>query len=252
MKSTTLHLRSEIKPHEERSALTPATTKKLIAAGYNVNVERSLGRIFCDDEFKDAGAVLVPEGSWVDAPKEHIILGLKELPEEDSPLHHNHVQFAHCYKGQANWREVLSRFSRGGGTLYDLEFLTDDNGRIAAFGEQAGYAGAAVAIMVWRWQLEHAKQPFPGLKSYANNDLLIEDLKIQLKEGAEKSGRLPRAIVIGALGRSGKGALTLLRAIGIPDSNLLEWDMAETAKGGPFPEIIESDIVCATLQFILS
>lgn len=32
-----------------------------------------------------------------------------------------------------------------------------------------------------------------------------------------------------------------LRA-GLPTENVLKWDMAETAKGGPFPEIVESDI----------
>lgn len=32
-----------------------------------------------------------------------------------------------------------------------------------------------------------------------------------------------------------------LRA-GVPDENILKWDMAETAKGGPFTEIVESDI----------
>ena len=32
-----------------------------------------------------------------------------------------------------------------------------------------------------------------------------------------------------------------LRA-GVPTENVLKWDMAETAKGGPFPEIVESDI----------
>jgi saccharopine dehydrogenase (NAD+, L-lysine-forming) len=28
----------------------------------------------------------------------------------------------------------------------------------------------------------------------------------------------------------------------VPTENVLKWDMAETAKGGPFPEIVESDI----------
>ena len=59
MSPTTLHLRSETKPQEERSALTPATTKALVDAGYKVNVERSPGRIFNDDEFAEAGATLV-------------------------------------------------------------------------------------------------------------------------------------------------------------------------------------------------
>lgn len=78
-----LHLRAETKPLEHRSALTPSTTKALIEAGYTVNVERDEQRIFDDEEFEAVGAKLVPTGSWVDAPKEHIIVGLKELEEKD-------------------------------------------------------------------------------------------------------------------------------------------------------------------------
>ncbi len=86
MAPTVLHLRSETKALEHRSALTPSTTAKLIAAGYVVNVERSPERIFDDAEFEAAGATLVPEHSWVDAPKEHIIVGLKELEEKECKL----------------------------------------------------------------------------------------------------------------------------------------------------------------------
>ena len=79
------------------------------------------------------GAPLVEEGSWVkDAPKDALILGLKELPEDDFPLEHVHITFAHCYKQQGGWEKVLSRWPRGGGALLDLEFLTDDAGRRVA------------------------------------------------------------------------------------------------------------------------
>jgi Alanine dehydrogenase/PNT, N-terminal domain len=79
------------------------------------------------------GGRLVEEGSWVkDAPRDAYILGLKELPEEDFPLEHVHISFAHCYKNQAGWEKVLGRWPRGGGTLLDLEFLTDDVGRRVA------------------------------------------------------------------------------------------------------------------------
>lgn len=50
------------------------------------------------------------------------------------------IQFAHCYKGQAGWKEVLGRFHRGSGMLYDMEFLEKDKRRIAAFGYYAGTA----------------------------------------------------------------------------------------------------------------
>jgi len=54
------------------------------------------------------------------------------------------------------------RFPRGGGTLLDLEFLTDDRGRrITAFGYHAGFAGAALALETWAWQLTHStSEPF--------------------------------------------------------------------------------------------
>lgn len=142
MAPTVLHLRAETKPLEHRSALTPTTAKALIDAGYEVHVEKGSGvksgttRIFDDAEFEKVGAKIVEEESWVDAPADHIIVGLKELREETFPLKHVHVQFAHCYKGQENWDQVLARFPRGGGTLLDLEFLADPKTgrRVAAFG----------------------------------------------------------------------------------------------------------------------
>ncbi|KAH6845289.1 hypothetical protein B0I37DRAFT_379722 [Chaetomium sp. MPI-CAGE-AT-0009] len=242
MAPTVLHLRSETKPLEHRSALTPATTAALIKAGYVINVERSPLRIFEDAEFEAAGATLVPEHSWVDAPKEHIIIGLKELEEKEFPLKHVHVQFAHCYKQQAGWETVLARFPRGGGTLLDLEFLVDENGRrVAAYGYHAGFAGAALAIEVWAWQWNHS-EPFPGVESYPNEDALVSNVKKALASGVEKSGRSPRVIVIGALGRCGSGAVEALRKVGVPEENIVKWDMAETAGGGPFKEITDSDI----------
>jgi len=79
--TVTLHLRSELgKELEHRSALTPSTTEVLIKNGYKVNVERSPQRIFDDEEFERVGATLVPEDTWRSAPKDHIIVGLKELP----------------------------------------------------------------------------------------------------------------------------------------------------------------------------
>ena len=78
--------------------MTPSTAKALLDAGYTVKVERSPERIFDDNEFEAVGATLVDEGSWVRAPAEEIIIGLKELPDEPAELPHVHVQFAHVYK----------------------------------------------------------------------------------------------------------------------------------------------------------
>ncbi|PYH45448.1 cysteine proteinase [Aspergillus saccharolyticus JOP 1030-1] len=242
MPSNKIWLRAETKPAEARSALTPTTCKALIDAGYEVTVERSTQRIFDDEEFAKVGAPLVEEGSWVkDAPKDAYVLGLKELPEDDFPLEHVHISFAHCYKQQGGWEKVLSRWPRGGGVLLDLEFLQDESGRrVAAFGWSAGYAGSALAVKNWAWQLTHPEgEPLPGETPYANQDLLIKSVKESLEAGKKQSGRSPKVLVIGALGRCGNGAVQLAKDVGIPESDIIQWDMVETKKGGPFKEIIE-------------
>ncbi|RMY29864.1 hypothetical protein D0866_08394 [Hortaea werneckii] len=243
MAPTVLHVRAETKPLEHRSAVTPTIAKQLVDAGYVVNIERSPLSIFNDSEYEGTGASLVPTGSWTQAPSEHIIIGLKELPEEDFPLKHIHVQFAHCYKGQGGWEKVLGRFPRGKGTLLDLEFLEDENGRrVAAFGYHAGFAGAALALMTWAWQLTHGKdEPLPGVTPYENESLLIKDVKEAVESGKAKAGHLPRVLVIGALGRCGRGAVDLCVKAGLED--IIKWDLPETsAKSGPYQEIVESDV----------
>ncbi|KAL9578679.1 MAG: hypothetical protein Q9212_005563 [Teloschistes hypoglaucus] len=239
---TVIHLRSECKQFEHRSALTPTAAKSLIEHGYTVNVERSPARIFKDEEFEAVGATLVPEGSWPEVPESHLILGLKELPEEDTPLKHTHIQFAHCYKEQSGWQQVLRRFPRGGGTLYDLEFLTDPQGRrVAAFGSSAGYCGAALALLTYTHQLLNPHSPLPAQSFYPTAPDLQKQIKSSLASSL-KHAPSPKILIIGALGRCGSGAISLLKAAGIPAADITEWDMAETARGGPFEEIVEADI----------
>jgi saccharopine dehydrogenase (NAD+, L-lysine forming) len=57
----------------------------------------------------------------------------------------------------------------------------------------------------------------PGVKPYENEDLLIQDVKKAVDEGKAKSGRLPRVLVIGALGRCGRGAVDLCEKAGLTD-----------------------------------
>lgn len=241
-----IHLRAETKPLEARAALTPSTTKQLLDAGFKVYVEESSQSTFKTEEYEQVGATIVPEGSWKQAPTDRIILGLKELPENETfPLTHEHIQFAHCYKNQGGWEDVLKRFPEGNGTLYDLEFLENDQGRrVAAFGFYAGFAGAAIGVLDWAFKQTHGDdENLPGVVPYPNEDALVADVKKALQEAlAKNGGEYPQALVIGALGRCGSGAVDLFKKVGIPDNKLVKWDMKETAPGGPFKEIIQSDI----------
>lgn len=49
-----------------------------------MRVEESPDRIYHDSEFQAVGAQIVPAGSWIDAPLDNVILGLKELPANGS------------------------------------------------------------------------------------------------------------------------------------------------------------------------
>ncbi|KAI0824179.1 saccharopine dehydrogenase [Trametes gibbosa] len=237
MAKQSLWLRCEKKQFERRTAITPTIAKKLISEGFAISVERDSQRIFKDDEYEAVGCTLVEHNSWPNAPKDIPIIGLKELPESDEPLPHTHIQFAHCYKQQAGWSKVLSRFHRGGGTLYDLEFLTDAQGRrVAAFGYHAGFAGAAAGALALA--SEKRGQTLGQLEPYENETAMVESVKKEL--GGSAKGL--KVLVIGALGRCGRGAVDLFRKIGVEKDDIVKWDMAETAKGGPFQEILDVDI----------
>ncbi|MEX0306261.1 MAG: saccharopine dehydrogenase [Ruegeria sp.] len=232
---THLWVRAEQRPNEERVGLTPEGAAALIAAGIRVTVEESSVRAIPIDGYKEAGCEIAAENSWPEAPKNAIIFGLKELPEDGTPLPHRHIMFGHAYKGQHSGRALLERFKAGGGTLYDLEYLVEENGRrVAAFGYWAGYAGAAVTLKTWAAQQRDEECPPVGV--YPSKDALNAELLAELN--ATNVDR-PRAIVIGALGRVGTGAADLCEAMGV---SVTKWDMAETASGGPFPEILDHDL----------
>ncbi|KAH6896668.1 hypothetical protein B0T10DRAFT_433186 [Thelonectria olida] len=248
-------LRAEQKPLEHRS-FSPAVIKSLIEAGYPISVERSstdpnFKRIFEDEEYEAVGATLVDTNVWPNAAPGTIILGLKEIPEEDFALNNDHITFAHCYKNQGGWEKVLSRFPRGGSTLYDLEFLVDENGRrVSAFGYHAGFTGAALGLKNWAWQLAHPSEKLPAVSSftegrgyYKNEDELVSQIREDLAAGEKVLGRKPTAFVLGALGRCGSGAVDLFVKAGIPEENITRWDLNETKdRQGPYEEIAQHDI----------
>ena len=232
---THLWVRAEQRPNEERVGLTPEGAKALIDAGIKVTVEKSSVRAIPLQGYVDAGCDIAAENSWPTAPAEAIIFGLKELPEDGTPLPHRHIMFGHAFKGQHSGKALLERFRQGGGTLYDLEYLVDESGRrVAAFGYWAGYAGAAVTLKCWAAQQRGEICGPVGV--FKDKDSLIADLSSELF--ALKAPR-PTAIVIGALGRVGTGAADLLETMGVI---VTKWDMAETANCGPFPEILEHDL----------
>lgn len=232
---THLWVRAESRDHEARVGIMPDGVAALIAAGLRVTVEDSVQRIVPIADYVAAGAEIAAEGAWVNAPLDALIFGLKELPADGTPLRHTHIMFGHAYKGQPDGRVLLDRFKAGGGRLLDLEYLTDDTGRrVAAFGYWAGYAGAAVSLMCWMAQQQG--RVMGPVRAVPTQAALLADLRGAM---AGITAPPPSALIIGALGRVGTGAADLCRDMGVGTTL---WDMAETASGGPFPEILAHEL----------
>lgn len=232
-----LHLwvRAEQRDNETRVGVTPRGAAHLMAAGVKVSVEASPTRVIPDSAYADAGCDMVPGHSWPDAPQEAVIFGLKELPEDGTPLRHRHIMFGHAFKGQPAGPRLLRRFKAGGGTLLDLEYLIEADGRrVAAFGYWAGYAGAAVALKCWAAQ-QSARIAGP-IGAYDSSTHLLTELQADL---VATGSHRPNALIIGALGRVGAGVADLCAAMGVATT---KWDLQETSSGGPFPEVLAHDL----------
>lgn len=230
---THLWVRAETRAQEERVGITPEGVAKLCANGFRVTIEESAQRAMPIGPFLQAGAQRAALGAWRAAPDDAIIFGLKELPDDGTPLRHRHIMFGHAFKGQLAGQALLRRFKAGGGALYDLEYLTDAQGRrVAAFGYWAGFAGAAVSLLAFAAQARGGV--CAPVARFADKAAMVNAVA-QALAGLD----LPRVLIIGALGRVGRGAADFCAAVGAP---VTAWDKAETAGGGPFPDVLAHEV----------
>jgi len=234
---THLWLRYESKDLERRTPLTPEHAAKLLEEGFSVTVEESPDRIFSDKEYERAGCRMSKRNSWPKAPSDAFILGVKELATESFPLEHKHIYFAHIYKGQKGAKELFQRFQKGGGLIYDLEYLIDSSQkRIVSFGYWSGVAGAALSVLYWQYKQTANKDSFQPPLFYDNEESFLNEIK----ETTSRNSIKPSVLIIGAKGRCGGGVASLLQKVKI---EAVKWDKKETQGHGPFREILNYDIL---------
>ena len=98
---THLWVRAEQRPNEDRTGLTPEGAATTDCQGDQGHGGRKPHTDHTPRRLPQGGLRHRPaENSWPDAPRDAIILGLKELPDDGTPLPHRHIMFGHAFKGQ--------------------------------------------------------------------------------------------------------------------------------------------------------
>jgi saccharopine dehydrogenase (NAD+, L-lysine forming) len=211
-------LRAESRAHERRTPLIPLHAGVLVRNGFQVCVESSETRIFPDSTYADEGCTLVANGSWRFAQRDALIFGLKELPDASFPLRHRHMYFAHAYERQQGSRELLERFKRGGGFLYDLEQIKDSFGAqlvTGGAGYLAGIAAAVACLDVWKQKQSDIEGDSAAKYRVPKQFMSVGDLIAYARSLKRDGFRAPRTLIIGHRGKSGRGVAHLLDAIGL-------------------------------------
>ncbi|KAG0307666.1 hypothetical protein BGZ98_010135 [Dissophora globulifera] len=123
---------------ERRAALTPEAVEKLIKeTGIKVYVQPSTKRIFSDDKYRAAGAIVQEDLTPAD-----VILGIKEVPVKDLIPGKTYVYFSHTHKGQTYNMPMLQDVLDKNIRLIDYELMANEQKqRLVLFGKHAGYAG---------------------------------------------------------------------------------------------------------------
>jgi len=183
---------TEIKTDENRIAITPAGVHELSLGGHTVLVETGagLGSAFDDDDYRAAGATIVPTAA--DAWAAHIVCKVKE-PQ------HNELGFLRpdlvlfTYLHLAAYPDVAIALERSGCTAIAYETVQDDQGRLPLLAPMSEIAGR-VAPQVGAYFLE---------RSNGGRGLLLGGAP-----GVERG----KVVVIGA-GMAGQNAALIARGL---------------------------------------
>jgi saccharopine dehydrogenase (NAD+, L-lysine-forming) len=232
-------LRAEYRK-ESRTPLVPCDAQKIIENGITVYVEKSDDRVFTDEEYKKVGCVIIEKHDWTKYANCYtLIVGLKELPLDiDYGNGNNFVHFQHCLKQQKDSATVLCKMKTN--ELFDFEYFVNNGRRLLAFGHDAGFVGAGLAMLKWICIMNNLDY-FSFYKNIYTKREMIDQLN-ELMTCCK-----PKIMIIGANGRCGTGALELLTNVGVGSDNITKWDIEQTKTCGPYKEILEHDILINTI-----
>lgn len=189
---------------ERRVAITPTHAKILKEKGLEVLVESSPKRIFKDEEFQKAGAVVTDDISI--SP---VVFGVKEMPIDIFEDHKTYIFFSHTIKGQDYNMPLLKRMIEKKINLIEYEKIANDkNQRLIFFGRFAGLAGMINSLWSFglRMKVKGIETPFLQIKQSHEYDSLDEAKKEIAAVGKQiESEGLPEEIEPMVIGITGYG-----------------------------------------------
>ncbi len=218
---TPIALKGETKAYERRSPLTPARVGVIVSQlNQPMVVEASDTRIFPNSEFQEAGATVVEKLG----PEHPFVLGVKEIPEGAILPGVAYGVFNHVADGQQYNMAMLQRMIDSGVTLFDHEYVTDDDGnRVVAFGEYAGMAGIIDSFCALGQRLDALwcrENPFAHLLQtihYDGNLSLVQEILESVAAKIRRDGmpRYASPFVVGFIGagRVARGAWKVFDAM---------------------------------------
>lgn len=190
---------------ERRAPLVPEDVERLVKAeGVRLVVQPAERRIFPDDDFRAAGALLSEDLAPCD-----VILGIKEIPLAAIHPSKTYMFFSHTIKGQPANMPMLRFLLERGCSLLDHELVVDDGGkRLIAFGRHAGLAGAIDALWILGRRLRHEgiASPFEAVRQsmeYADLDEACAAVR-RVGDAIRRDG-LPRELRPFTIGVTGQG-----------------------------------------------
>ena len=146
----------EIKNHEYRVGLTPASVKELVAAGHELFVETGAGMgIDCpDNAYVKAGATILPDAASVFETAEMIVKVKEPQPGEIAMIKPHHLLFTYLHL--AADKPQAEGLMKSGATCIAYETVTSRSGALPLLKPMSEVAGR-LSIQVGAHYLEKAQ-----------------------------------------------------------------------------------------------
>ncbi len=143
----------EIKNHEYRVGLTPASVAELVAAGHEVFVETKAGTgiDFADSAYVKAGASILPTAAEIFAQSDMIVKVKEPQPEEIAMLEPRHLLFTYLHL--AADKPQAEGLMKSGATCIAYETVTSRTGALPLLKPMSEVAGR-MSIQVGAHYLE--------------------------------------------------------------------------------------------------